>query len=137
MNGNLPTTELLTQPVFSIKNDKDFATIALAVFKFQYQQNKVYQAYCNLVHKNPEAITEIRDIPFLPISFFKTAEVVTTAFDPQAIFESSRTTGTTASRHLIKDVLLYEHSFLAAFELFYGSPQDYCFLGLLPSYLER
>lgn len=53
------------------------------------------------------------------------------------IFESSGTTASEPSRHLVKDPGIYETSFLESFELFYGPVDQYCILGLLPSYLER
>ncbi|MEO6070231.1 MAG: acyl transferase [Chitinophagaceae bacterium] len=137
MNGNLPTPELLTQQVFSIKNGKDFTTIALAIFNFQYYTNQVYRSYCDLVHTKPSNVSTVNDIPFLPISFFKTHEIVSTAFYPEVVFESSRTTGATPSKHLVKDASIYTTSFFDGFQLMYGAPVNYCFLGLLPSYLER
>ncbi len=76
-------------------------------------------------------------IPALPISFFKTQTVVSTDFTPQAVFESSGTTQSQTSRHLVKELSIYERSFLDAFRLFYGEVKDWCILGLLPSYLER
>jgi hypothetical protein len=53
------------------------------------------------------------------------------------IFESSTTTGNIPSRHLVKDLGLYEQSFLTGFQEVYGDPRDWCIIGLLPSYLER
>ena len=41
------------------------------------------------------------------------------------------------SKHIVTDVSIYEKSYLKAFELFYGKIEEYCILGLLPSYLER
>ena len=82
-------------------------------------------------------IDTIEKIPFLPIAFFKTHRITTTDFEPQLIFESSGTTQTTNSRHLIKDIGLYEKSFNKAFEIFYGNRQNWCIIALLPSYLER
>jgi hypothetical protein len=73
----------------------------------------------------------------LPISFFKTHTVTAGPFTPETVFESSGTTQTLTSRHLVKEVSLYRRSFLKAFTLFYGNVKDYCVLGLLPSYLER
>jgi hypothetical protein len=73
----------------------------------------------------------------LPIRFFKTAEIKTTLFEPQAVFESSGTTQTVNSRHYVKDINIYRRSFLQAWERFYGPVQDWCVIGLLPAYLER
>lgn len=79
----------------------------------------------------------IGEIPFLPIRFFKSHDVKTTSFEPDIIFESSGTTGGPNSRHLVKNLSLYTKSFIQSFRLFYGQPDQYCILGLLPSYLEK
>lgn len=85
----------------------------------------------------PHEVTATDKIPFLPISFFKTHKVATTDFKPEIIFESSGTTGSNTSNHLVKDMSLYRQSFIKGFELFYGNPSKWCILGLLPGYLER
>jgi hypothetical protein len=106
------------------------------------------------LHIDTGKVDTINKIPFLPISFFKTHTIQTTEFTPAVIFESSGTTQTVnlphrstprssaegrqaASKHLVKDILVYNESFLKCFDLFYGKPSDWCILGLLPSYLER
>ena len=114
-----------------------FRTYALDIFQFQYQQNKVYRQYCDTLHIEPTAINEIKNIPFLPVSLFKSHTIITTDFEPEVVFESSGTTQTINSKHLVKDVGLYEQSFNAAFRLFYGAPERWCIIALLPSYLER
>jgi phenylacetate-coenzyme A ligase PaaK-like adenylate-forming protein len=116
---------------------QNFLPLALELFQFQYENNPVYQQYCRLVHCNPAAVNALEDIPFLPISFFKTHEVKTGAFDAGLIFESSGTTQTVNSRHHVKDAAVYQQSFETAFEKFYGPPQDWCIIGLLPSYIEK
>jgi hypothetical protein len=115
----------------------DFESMALEIFRFQYRHNPLYQQYVNAVSIVGEQARALHQVPFLPISFFKTHTVQTTAFDPQAVFESSGTTQTINSRHLVKDLSLYRRSFLQAWEQFYGPVQDWCIIGLLPSYLER
>ena len=116
---------------------QNFEEIALAVFNFQYLQNPVYNQFCKALHIEPAKINTLNKIPFLPIAFFKTHVVTTTQFEAAALFESSGTTQTINSKHLIKDIALYEQSFSAAFRLFYGNPKDWCIIALLPSYLER
>lgn len=54
----------------------------------------------------------------------------------EKIFESSGTGGP-VSRHLVADIHLYEESFTRGFERFYGPPEEWIILALLPSYLER
>lgn len=111
--------------------------VILELFRFQYANNKVYYDWCNALNRPSENIHSVAEIPFLPISFFKTHRVVSGEFEPELLFESSGTTQTINSQHLIKDASIYEKSFQKGFELFYGHPKDWCILGLLPAYLER
>ena len=114
-----------------------FEELALEIFNFQYRQNAVYRAYADMIKLKPDKVTNLTQIPFLPIRFFKTHAVKTTEFEPQIIFESSGTTQSLNSHHFIKDIELYKRSFAKAFELFYGPVNEWCIIGLLPSYLER
>jgi hypothetical protein len=75
--------------------------------------------------------------PFLPIGFFKTHEVYSGLLCPEFFFESSGTSKQVVSKHFIADISIYEAAFSAAFQMLYGLPDQYCILGLLPSYLER
>lgn len=115
----------------------NFDEIALEIFYLQYQHNEIYKKYVDTLGIIPDTIKSIEAIPFLPISFFKTHEIKTTAFQPEIIFESSGTTGENTSRHLVKSWSLYKKSFTKTFNLFYGNPKQWCILGLLPGYLER
>jgi len=115
----------------------NFNRLALELFQFQYAENPVYRAYCDHRRINPADIDHPAKIPFLPISAFKTKQVMTTAFEPAAVFESSGTTGQVPSRHFVKDISIYREGFSKSFDHFYGRPEDKCILGLLPSYLER
>ena len=60
------------EKIFNIQNHSDFKKQCLDIYHFQYQNNYVYQNYCNMICENPININEINKIPFLPISFFKT-----------------------------------------------------------------
>ena len=111
--------------------------MALDIFRLQYHQNEIYKKYVDSLNIIPESIVSIEEIPFLPISFFKTHEVATTIFEAEIIYESSGTTGESKSRHLVKNLSLYRKSFTKTFNLFYGDPKKWCILGLLPGYLER
>jgi phenylacetate-coenzyme A ligase PaaK-like adenylate-forming protein len=123
--------------IFSIQSDTEFNAIALEIFHYQAANNSVYKKYIDLLGVLPNSITKIDDIPFLPIEFFKTHQVVTGDFVPQEVFFSSGTTGQIQSKHFVKDISVYEKSFTTSFELFYNSPKDICILALLPSYLQR
>lgn len=129
--------ETLTDWIFHLSSAADFEAAALRVFGIQYDGNAVYRAYCQNVGVKKEEVHTLSDIPFLPISFFKTRDVVTGDFVPELTFRSSGTTGMERSRHLIKDAALYRKSLIESFRRFYGNPSDYVFLALLPNYLEQ
>jgi Acyl-protein synthetase, LuxE len=116
---------------------QNFNETALAIFQFQYQNNHLYHRYCQTLKINAATVNTIDAIPFLPIRFFKTHDVTSSLFKPEVTFESSGTTGTVNSRHLIKSTALYKKSFTKSFEMFYGAAAGKCLLGLLPSYIER
>lgn len=128
---------MLADNIFNIKTLDEFETIALAVFNHQFKSNKTYRSFCDLLYKHPSDVKRITDIPFLPIEFFKTKEVVSTSEPIQITFTSSGTTGSTVSKHHVTDLKIYESSYLKGFEQFYGNIDDYIVLSLLPSYLER
>lgn len=123
--------------IFTIASKKEFEKIALKVFRFQFDNNRVYQEFCTLLKKNKENVKSLTEIPFLPIQFFKSHEVLSSTEAIQATFTSSGTTGMQTSKHLVTDISLYEESYRNAFSEFYGNIEDYCVLALLPSYLER
>jgi len=125
------------QQVFSISNQQQFADTTLQVFRHQYQNCAVYREFLANLNIDPFSITGINNIPFFPISFFKSHNIVTNGDTVQATFISSGTTGVINSKHLVTDVSWYEESFRRAFGLFYGDIKSYCILALLPSYLER
>ena len=128
---------MLEQQIFHIKSKQDFENIALEVFHFQYEQVSVYRQYCELLNIQTNTIKTIRDIPFLPIEFFKKLPIITSEKKPETTFTSSGTTGSTTSKHLIANLTVYRQSFLDGFHHFYGDPSQFIILALLPSYLER
>lgn len=130
-------TEEWSRKVFSLTNEQDFDFIALELFRFQFTHNPVYQQFATLVGRTPNAVTRVPDIPFLPISLFKSHRITAGLQAEALLFESSGTTGAAASRHYVLAPALYEESFLRGFAAAYGPAYKYCILGLLPSYLER
>ncbi|WP_298156569.1 acyl transferase [Flavobacterium sp.] len=123
--------------IFTISSQKQFDKTALKVFRYQHENNAVYREFCDLLQVDKGSVKSLAQIPFLPIQFFKTHQVVSNLNEVQQTFTSSGTTGTNTSRHLVTDVSLYEQSYRAAFTQFYGNIEEYAILALLPSYLER
>jgi phenylacetate-coenzyme A ligase PaaK-like adenylate-forming protein len=125
------------EDIIQIQTTKEFHKIAMKVFRFQYENNLVYQRFCNLLGKTPQNVGTLTEVPFLPIEFFKSKEVLSTKDPIQITFSSSGTTGMITSKHHVTDLSFYEASFRKAFSHFYGNIEDYVVLALLPSYLER
>lgn len=130
-----PLNESIVNNIFT--DTLDFAGAALHLFGYQYTHNPVYRAWCDTLGITPAMVQAVADIPYLPISFFKTHKVVSGIFEPEIVFESSGTTQTVNSRHLVKSLEVYRQSFVKAFEQQYGPVANWCVIGLLPAYLER
>jgi len=128
---------MLQEQIFNIKPAGEFNALALEVFKFQFENNKVYRSFCDLLYKHPSDVKTIEEIPFLPIEFFKTRKILSNTKNPVICFSSSGTTGSVTSKHHVVDLGIYEESYLSGFKQFYGAIEGYVVLALLPSYLER
>ncbi|HVB04583.1 MAG TPA: hypothetical protein VNE41_12790 [Chitinophagaceae bacterium] len=122
--------------VFQI-NNAGFELLALDLFDWQYRNNPIYRAYTDLTKSDPGNADRLDQIPFLPVSFFKTHQVTSGHFIPGIVFESSGTGSGGTSRHILSNPVHYRESFQRSFALFYGDLREYTILALLPSYLER
>ncbi len=128
---------LLEEKIFSISSNSEFEQTALEIFRFQAEKNETYKSYIKHRNIDTEKVKTIKDIPFLPIQFFRTHRVITGDCPCHVVFSSSGTTNTTPSQHFVSNIGLYEKSFLESFKLFYCKPSNYIILALLPAYLER
>ena len=122
---------------FDLFQPSHFKAKALEVFRYQATENEVYKKFIDLLGVEPSRINDLEEIPFLPIEFFKTHKVVSGIKPVEMTFLSSGTTGTVQSRHHVADLDVYRQSFMTAFKQFYGDPEDWIILALLPNYLER
>jgi hypothetical protein len=122
--------------IFNVSRD-DFDKLALEIFAFQFREIPVYREFCSYLGKTQDTVHAVRDIPFLPIQFFKSHRVCAPDSHAEVMFQSSGTTGEKSSNHFVSHLDVYRQSFIQGFSFFYGNPEQYCFLGLLPSYLER
>lgn len=129
-------TQIFKQKVLQLQS-QDFDDLALEIFRFQAQHNLVYNQYLQHLQIQIDNIKTIKQIPFLPIEFFKTQTVVTGNNPIKTIFESSGTTGQNTSQHHVADPDFYLEIAEQIFEKFYGKLADFQILALLPSYLER
>ncbi|CAM2894112.1 acyl transferase [Chryseobacterium flavum] len=123
--------------IFNIQTEQEFLDASLKTFRYQYENIEIYRQFVDFLKINPDEVDSILKIPFLPIEMFKNHKILDRNMTAGLYFQSSGTTQMNLSRHFIADENLYEESIYKSFEQFIGKPEDFIFLGLLPSYLER
>ncbi len=126
-----------TGRIFNIKSREEFISLAVETFRYQSIHCEPYKRYLSFLGKDLSSVESIEEIPFFPIQFFKSENVISDEVVAKKVFTSSATTGMTPSRHPVADLGLYEKSFSEGFRIQYGNPSEYAILALLPSYLER
>jgi hypothetical protein len=109
----------------------------MELFEYQYVHNPIYRDFCRQLRKSTENVGCVSEIPFLPISAFKHHRVVTGIMDTPVIFLSSGTTAQHPSRHYVADIHFYLQHTVRIWQNHFGDASQYCFLALLPGYLER
>lgn len=124
-------------PCFSMTDEASFQELALQVFREQSQHVQVYREYLDAIKVNPLTVSRWEDIPYLPIDFFRTREVIKDGLNAQVIFQSSGSTSAQSSTHFVADTQIYVESFKRGFEMRYGNIAEYALLALLPSYLQK
>ncbi|CAH0279363.1 hypothetical protein SRABI04_04002 [Chryseobacterium sp. Bi04] len=123
--------------IFDIQTEQDFVEASLKTFRYQYENVEIYRKFVNFLKVNPDEVDSVLNIPFLPIEMFKNHQILDKNATTDLYFQSSGTTQMNLSKHFIADQNLYEESIYKSFEQFIGKPEDFIFLGLLPSYLEK
>jgi len=129
--------KIIQNKIFNIKSEEEFNNLALEVFDYQYKNNPIYNEYVKLICKDLNKIKHYKDIPFLPIEFFRSHKVISADVKAQCVFGSSGTTNELKSLHYVSDISLYQKAAEVSFEARYGNIADYTILALLPSYAER
>ena len=122
--------------IWNINSSQLLEKSALEAFKIQ-AETEVYGKFIKALGINSGEIQSINQILFLPVRFFKNQTICNLNLPIAKVFESSTTSSGTPSKHFVNDLKIYEESYLRAFKQFYGNPEDYIFIALLPSYLER
>ncbi|MFK7899473.1 MAG: acyl transferase [Cyclobacteriaceae bacterium] len=121
--------------LFSVTKE-NFDQAALSLFRWQAEYVLVYKRYLNYLKVQAKDIHTIQDIPYLPITFFKSQTVLANSFTPEVIYKSSGTGGN-RSQHLVANTAHYLTNSRAIFEQQYSSLKGFHVLALLPSYLEQ
>lgn len=121
------------EKLFHITNSEMFVELAVELFRYQSKANPVYKKYIQQLGVKPRQVADIKQIPFLPIEFFKTHKVVSGNMPVTKTFISSGTTSVQKSRHYISDESLYKRLSVEGFEFFFGPLSEFCILALVPT----
>jgi hypothetical protein len=82
-----------TKEGISVQQEEEYNTLALAIFRFQFQQNPFYRKFCQLRRKTPLNVRHWTEVPPMPIQGFKE---LTLSCEPaettEALFMTSGTT---------------------------------------------
>lgn len=108
------TFQFVRQPASS---EAEFNEQALALFRYQFEFNRAYQAYCRARGKTPRLVKGWCDIPAVPIDAFK--EVTLSCSDPEhaaAVFMTSGTTTGNRGKHYHPSLEVYDLSTLSYFK---------------------
>ncbi len=127
----------MNSDIFSIESFAAFERKALDTFYMQATKCPPYAQYLALIGVEPESVNSIDEIPFMPISLFKSHDIYCGEQAPEKVFTSSSTTSMTPARHSMASLELYREAFTGAFTKFYGKPTKWSIYALLPSYLQR
>jgi hypothetical protein len=119
------------------KTNDLFDYITGLIFQYQYKYNPVYRDFCNHVNRTLDTVRDVSQIPYLPVTAFKHHKVVSGLWSEETVFRSSATTGSVRSQHFVRDIQWYLNNTVQIWNQYYHPPETYCFLGLLPGYLER
>jgi len=126
-----------SEKIFKNLDNIEFNNLAIEAFRFQSSENLVYKQFLQLNKVDINKISNYKEIPFLPIEFFKNHIISCFREVPKYYFESSGTTLINKSKHFFNSIELYEKSFSSGFEFFMGNIQDYIILALLPNYKDQ
>lgn len=126
----------LEEAILNLKTEQ-FENLAMEVFQYQSDNCEVYKKYLNLLGTDLTKIKKVKDIPYLPIEFFKNFQITCSNNTPEIVFESSSTSGLGVSKHYVKSKDWYTKLFTNSFQSLLGDASQFCHLALLPSYLER
>ncbi|MEL7378010.1 MAG: acyl transferase [Bacteroidota bacterium] len=118
-------------------DELEFEQLALDVFNYQARCNPIYAEFLQLLRVGPESVSQIADIPALPIACFKQHILRTGSWPSVQVFTSSGTSQTQTSQHWLRSDPWYKHHARRAFEQQYGPLESFVVLALLPAYLER
>ncbi|MBG0860815.1 MAG: acyl transferase [Bacteroidales bacterium] len=127
----------LISRIFQIREQYQFQDLALEIFKYQFDNNPVYNSFARQLGIERNSVSSVTDIPFIPVEFFKSHKLISGSHKSGIIFESSGTDGMNVSRHFVADPALYEESLMQSFRMFYGEPSGYFIASMTPSPEER
>lgn len=120
----------------STPGDRKFESLALALFRLQFEAIPIYRQFCAAKGVSPETVRHWSKIPAIPTAAFKEHELSSLAPNERThVFYSSGTTQQTPSRHFhnAESLAIYEASLLPWFKRHFIGNQPLDLLVLAPT----
>ncbi|MBT8036884.1 MAG: hypothetical protein KJO21_05005 [Verrucomicrobiae bacterium] len=98
---------------------ESFNTLAMRVFRHQFQQNRPYQNYCKALRKSPDKINHWHEVPAVSTDVFKLHDIPVRSFPAEMTRHTFTTSGTTnevKGEHHFPSLALYEQSITSAWD---------------------
>ncbi len=119
----------------SILREKEFNSLALKLFQYQYRENSAYKNFCDAHGQTPDLVNHWHHVPALPTDAFKAEAYPLTTFPPKDAEKTFLTSGTTTEsrgRHHFRCTELYERSIISTWREL-SLPEVCSSLFLIPS----
>ncbi|OHE76723.1 MAG: hypothetical protein A2107_12195 [Verrucomicrobia bacterium GWF2_62_7] len=110
---------LIARDVEQRSTDAEFGSLAIALFRHQFSLNRTYRLYCKSLGYSPRNVGHWKQIPAVPTTAFKDAELTTLPPKQRTtVFHSSGTTEHRPSRHFhsAATLALYEAALWPMFQ---------------------
>ena len=116
-----------------LAGEDEFNRLALELYRYQYEGNAPFRAYCRRQGKSPRMAKSWRDIPAVPIQAFKHSTLSTNAPEQaEAIFMTSGTTDPQArGKHYHPSLAVYDLSMSTAFRQYVMQERSRMRMGIL------
>ncbi len=122
-----------------LQSEAAYLDMALDAFFYQKEHCTIYNQYLHAINAYKLKPSTLTQIPFLPITFYKSHIVANNIVDysEPIIFKSSGTGLVSRAKHLIHNPNIYNNISTQIFTNKFGAIKDYCILGLLPNYVAQ
>ena len=117
--------------------EMSFEDKGLEIYNYQKRYNDTYRKFLQIVGRFDSQAACLADIPFCPVSLFKSNDIKTGRWEPEKVFLSSGTTVMERSKHAVREVSFYHQNTAHIWQQYFEDLGEFDFVSLLPNYHEN